>query len=93
MLKREMVMMAVIGFVLATGGAAQAALMGELGILDLVANPINPVTGVAWAEGDQYHLAFITSETHDAVLVEDGSVLRSADSAGAPATLVLPRYA
>ena len=41
--------------------------VGELGILDLDANGgINPNTGVAWAEGDQYRLAFHTLGKHNA---------------------------
>ena len=37
-------------------------LAAELGILDLTANGgINPATGVAWASGDKYRFAFISS--------------------------------
>lgn len=44
-----------------TAGSAGAALVSQLGILDLTANGgINPNTGVAWAHGDQYRLAFHT---------------------------------
>lgn len=46
---------------------ASAQLSGQYGILDLTANGgINPNTGLAWAEGDQYRLAFHTDETIDA---------------------------
>lgn len=45
-------------------GAANAQLVGELGVLDT--SGINPATGVQWALGDSYHLAFVTSETRDA---------------------------
>lgn len=42
-------------------------LAGQYGILDLTANGgINPNTGVAWQEGDQYRLAFYSAETRDA---------------------------
>ncbi len=45
-------------------GASNAALVSQFGILDLTANGgINPNTGVAWADGDQYRLAFHTDET------------------------------
>jgi hypothetical protein len=41
---------------------ASAQLAGQYGILDVTANGgINPNTGVAWAEGDQYRLAFHTA--------------------------------
>ena len=41
---------------------AQAELEGQLGILDMSANGgVNPATGVPWAEGDTYRLAFYTS--------------------------------
>lgn len=47
---------------------AQAALVGELGVLDPTSadGGINPQTGVAWAAGDQYRLAFYTSTTRNA---------------------------
>jgi hypothetical protein len=42
-------------------GALNAALVSQFGILDLTANGgINPNTGAAWADGDQYRLAFHT---------------------------------
>ena len=45
-------------------GLSNAALVSQFGILDLTANGgINPNTGVAWADGDQYRLAFHTSGT------------------------------
>ncbi|MDG1670194.1 MAG: PEP-CTERM sorting domain-containing protein, partial [Akkermansiaceae bacterium] len=41
--------------------ASNAALVSQFGILDLNANGgINPNTGAAWADGDQYRLAFHT---------------------------------
>lgn len=44
-----------------------ADLTCQLGILDLDANGgINPATGEAWAAGDTYHLAYITTATRDA---------------------------
>ncbi|MEN8774424.1 MAG: hypothetical protein ABF379_07155 [Akkermansiaceae bacterium] len=46
---------------------ASAQLAGQYGILDVTANGgINPNTGVAWAQGDQYRLAFHTDGTIDA---------------------------
>mgnify|MGYP005849398871 CR=1 FL=1 len=43
---------------------ASAQLAGQFGILDLTANGgVNPNTGVAWQEGDQYRLAFYTADT------------------------------
>ena len=42
-------------------GASNAVLVSQFGILDLTANGgINPNTGAAWADGDQYRLAFHT---------------------------------
>ena len=51
--------------VLSMGTIANAAvLQSQFGILDLTANGgINPNTGVAWAAGDQYRLAFHTAGT------------------------------
>jgi len=51
----------------ATGGGG-GDLAGELGVLDPgnANGGINPATGAAWAEGDQYRLAFHTSTTRDA---------------------------
>jgi|GEM_PF-1406246 len=44
--------------------SVSAQLSGQYGILDLTANGgINPNTGEAWQEGDQYRLAFYTSDT------------------------------
>ena len=43
-------------------GAAQAALVCQLGILDLTANGgINPATGASWALGDAYRFTFTSS--------------------------------
>lgn len=43
--------------------SASAQLSGQYGILDLTANGgINPNTGEPWQEGDQYRLAFYTSD-------------------------------
>lgn len=41
-------------------------LAGELGVLNLNDTPINPNTGVAWAAGDTYRLAFTSSTSRDA---------------------------
>ncbi len=47
-----------------TALSSNAALVAQYGILDLTANGgINPNTGVAWADGDQYRLAFHTDQT------------------------------
>lgn len=54
--------------------SAHAQLVSELGILDLSANGgINPATGVAWADGDTYRLAFVTrsSFTASSTLIGD----------------------
>jgi len=68
LLKHTIVWAAAAGLVFALAPAAQAALMGELGILDLTANGgINPATGAPWALGDQYRFAFHTSEKTTAV--------------------------
>lgn len=46
----------------------QADPIGQLGILQDTANGgFNPQTGLAWADGDQYRLAFVSSTTRDAV--------------------------
>ncbi len=67
MLKHTILWAAVAGLVFALAPAAQAALMGELGILDLTANGgINPATGAPWALGDQYRFAFHTSASRTA---------------------------
>jgi len=67
MLKHTILLAAVAGVVLALAPAAHAALMGQLGILDLTANGgINPATGVQWALGDAYRFIFVTSTTTQA---------------------------
>ena len=69
MLKHTILWAAAAGLVFALAPAAQAALMGELGILDLTANGgINPATGNPWALGDPYRFAFITSTMPGATL-------------------------
>ena len=53
--------LAVVAGIVLTVASANAALISEYGILDLTANGgINPNTGIAWADGDQYRLAFHT---------------------------------
>ena len=53
MFKHTILSAAVAALVFALAPAAQAALMGELGILDLTANGgINPGTGNPWAIND-----------------------------------------
>tara|TARA_B110000908_G_scaffold134116_1_gene158444 strand:- start:4106 stop:4978 length:873 start_codon:yes stop_codon:yes gene_type:complete len=50
-----------------TASSANAALTSKYGILDLAANGgINPNTGNAWADGDQYRLAFHTANKFNA---------------------------
>ena len=52
-------MMAAIGL---AAGAANAALVTQLGILDLTANGgVNPATGNPWQAGDTYRFAFTSS--------------------------------
>jgi len=65
LLTLAVVAMASLGF---TAGSADAAVISELGVLDMetVNGGINPVTGGAWAEGDTYRLAFVTAGTRDA---------------------------
>jgi len=68
MLKKTILFAVVAGLVLALAPAAQGALTGQLGILDatvLAGN--NPATGSPWELGDKYHLAFLTSTTHNAI--------------------------
>ena len=56
-----------ITLVLLATGSVQAALVGQLGVLDLSANGgINPATGNPWQAGDTYRLAFVTSATRNA---------------------------
>jgi hypothetical protein len=65
-MKKMIILLAAAGLAFALVVESEAGLVGQLGILDLTENPTNPATGVAWAEGDQYHLAFITSNVLDA---------------------------
>ena len=59
---KKTIIAATVSFV--AGSLANAALVSQYGILDLTANGgINPNTGVAWAAGDQYRLAFHTLGT------------------------------
>ncbi len=55
--------------VLTLPAPAEAQLVGQLGVLDPqnANGGTNPATGVAWAVGDQYRLAFYTSTKRDAV--------------------------
>ncbi|MFC1805604.1 PEP-CTERM sorting domain-containing protein [Planctomycetota bacterium] len=54
--------------VLALAISANAAPIGQLGILDDTANGgINPVTSAAWAGGDQYRLVFVSSTRTNAL--------------------------
>jgi hypothetical protein len=73
--------------VLAIAPPAHAQLEGELGILDLTANGgLNPATGEPWADGDTYHLVYITTGTTDATATAIGDynafVQADADSEG-----------
>jgi len=58
-MKRIATIAVAVTFLLGAATAAQAELMGELGILDTSGN--NPATGAPWTQGDQYRLAFHTS--------------------------------
>lgn len=62
-MKRNLLMSIMVAFALLLSvGTASAVPIGQLGILDDNANGgINPVTGLAWASGDQYRLVFVTS--------------------------------
>lgn len=64
---KTIAMLLAVGMLLSLAGAADAALVGQLGILDLTANGgVNPATGAPWALGDQYRLTFFTSGTSNA---------------------------
>jgi len=63
-MKNQKLIFAAVTLVL-FAGAAHAALQGQLGVLDV--SGTNPATGTAWAAGDQYRLAFITSAPHNAM--------------------------
>jgi hypothetical protein len=66
-MKHNLFPLGVIAGLALTASSANAALISQFGILDLAANGgINPNTGVAWANGDQYRLAFHTDQTIDA---------------------------
>ncbi|MFK7911344.1 MAG: PEP-CTERM sorting domain-containing protein [Akkermansiaceae bacterium] len=55
--------LAVLAGLALTTASVNAALVSQFGILDLTANGgINPNTGVAWADGDGYRLAFHTDQ-------------------------------
>lgn len=70
MLKHTILFAAVVGLVLALAQGAQAGLVCQLGRLDLTADygsgaGNNPGTGTPWAQGDAYHLIFVTSTTRN----------------------------
>lgn len=58
----------VAAFGLFSANHADAATLGQLGVLDTATanGGINPATGAAWAENDTYRLIFITSTQRDA---------------------------
>jgi hypothetical protein len=61
-------------------------LTGQLGVLDLSANGgINPVTGSVWQAGDQYRLAFVTSQTTQATSTDISSYNSFVQAAAAAA--------
>lgn len=63
---RTSIVTAVLALLVFVGGA-NAALVSQLGILDLAANSgMNPATNAAWAHGDTYRLVFTTSTIRDA---------------------------
>ena len=77
-------MIAAIGL---AGGAANADLVTELGILDLTANGgVNPGTTDPWADGDQYRLVFVSSTRTNAlsgdIAYYNAHVQAAASSAG-----------
>ena len=74
------------------GQSANAALLGQLGILDLNANGgINPATGAAWAAGDTYRFIFATSQgtfaTSSDIATYNAFVDNAANAGGAMAGL------
>ena len=89
-----------IALLVLTTTSANAALTGELGILDeawFAANPTNPGTSAPWQDGDTYHLAFVTSTTTNATSTDigyyDAFVQAAADAAGIGATTGVTWYA
>jgi len=67
MLKHTILVAAVAGMALAMAGSTHAAIIGDLGVLkDTADGGINPQTGQPWVPGDQYRLAFYTSQKRDA---------------------------
>ena len=89
MFKKMISIVAVAGLVLALATAAQADLVGQLGVLDeawFAANPTNPGTSAPWQAGDTYHLAFVTLGTRNGISADIGDyntfVQGAADAAG-----------
>jgi hypothetical protein len=68
MLKQLISMLAVAMVVGLVGTSANAALVGQLGILDT--SGINPATGEQWKYGDKYHLVYVTTATTTATSTE-----------------------
>jgi len=67
-MKRFATLALAVMFMLVAGAAAEAAVIGELGVLqDTADGGINPQTGLAWAPGDQYRLAFYTDDKRNAL--------------------------
>ena len=65
-MKKNNYTLSVLAGLALTVGSANAALVGELGVMQPTADGgINPQTGLAWAAGDQYRLAFYTSTTRN----------------------------
>ncbi|NQU21036.1 MAG: hypothetical protein HQ567_07105, partial [Candidatus Nealsonbacteria bacterium] len=98
--KTVLTLAAVAMVALALAPAAQAGLVGQLGILDeawFAANPINPDTAAPWQDGETYHLAFVTFGTHDGISTDIGVynafVQGAADAAGIGATESVTWYA
>ena len=96
MFKHTILVAAVAGLLLALAPAAQAGLVGQLGILDLTkdygAGPgVNPATLSPWTFGDPYHLIYVTSTLRDATSTDIGDynafVQADADAAGIGASV------
>lgn len=65
---RTLFTIAVLAMAVMASSTSVAEVVGELGILDVTANGgINPNTGLPWAVGDQYRLAFHTDATINAI--------------------------
>jgi len=96
MFKPTILWAAVAGMVFGLAPAAQAALTGQLGLLDLTKDygagaGVNPATGSPWALSDPYHLIYVTSALTDATSTDiayyNAFVQADADGAGMGASV------